>query len=1027
MTASETENRWRFGEFTLDAVTHELRRGGARVELEPKPLELLVLLARRRDRVVGKEEILALLWPDVVSSGDSLFYCVRKAREAVGDTGEQQAVIETLRGKGLRFVAEVILPPVPPMAATLAGREDVLARLWAAFEGARAGRGRAVFLNGPAGIGKSRLVAALSNQALASGADVLESWAYREAGAPDMWLWQRILETLVQNRGQEAIARLAGTWASALSGFLPHMDEFPAPARSGPLESAPQLYRAIGQVLRAMAAENTLVLTLDDLHDATAPALIALDAFLDQIESVRVLVVGVYTGGGLPVDHPLAATLARASRDEASEILSIEPLSRSASEQIARDELPFDPQPEFLELLTARGAGNPLLLRQICGQLMRSVSEPDAGQNPGDALFQAQLIAQLTEIPPTIERLIENRLAALSAPARRTLEIAALVGHEFSFELVARAARIDIGDLVSTIEEAGVVGLVGPEQVRAGCYTWADPMVRGVLIQALGSRRPFVHADIAAAIEELSGDASEPPLGELAFHFLQASAIGDARKAIDYGLRAAAMCRCTLALEQACHHYEVVVDLLEKQVPQVLELRFEAAMGLAETRRLLNDPAGAKEAANTASAFAIRLGDPASATDVQVGRSRSPDMRRTGTSLGEGFLDRALRQHSEPSVERSRLSLQLAMSVAGRPAFRTRAEALIESALADARQMGHADVLFEALCVLTRVHRIYGSSDIPTRLAVCEELIRLADARGDDAWRRAAHSLRITPLIEAGNLTSARDEIKLLQSLGGETDGGSKWTDLLYRPMHAILRGEFVEAEGDVQRFAEGLAPEEVSTPNVALYFSPLFALRREQNRLAELEDTAVQWVSTFPQFPLIRTVLALVYAETGRPGDARNEVEKLEANAFSELAWSEGWRAGAAVLTQVAYNLGVREWIPPLRRMLLPVEPYSLVIGNAAVFLGPTVYFLGLAAETEGDLPRAGVYFEQAVRRCDAIGAVPLATWARMAQARILLALGTRTGAEKAAQLISGVEETADALGMHRLRVILDLLPGRT
>jgi DNA-binding winged helix-turn-helix (wHTH) protein len=126
----------RFGEFELDDAQSELRRGGARVEIQPKPLELLLYLARHRERVVPKRELLEQVWPGVVVGEGALTTAVNTARAVLQDGGAEQRVIQTLPRRGYRFVAEVAAAPAAGLATSdgFIGREDALARLWAAFE-----------------------------------------------------------------------------------------------------------------------------------------------------------------------------------------------------------------------------------------------------------------------------------------------------------------------------------------------------------------------------------------------------------------------------------------------------------------------------------------------------------------------------------------------------------------------------------------------------------------------------------------------------------------------------------------------------------------------------------------------------------------------------------------------------------------------------------------------------------------------------------------------------------------------------
>lgn len=96
---------YRFLDCELDVARRELRRGDELVALQPKVFELLVYLIERRERAVDKAEIQDAVWPGVVVTETSLTQAIRKARRAVGDDSETQAVIRTIHGHGYRFVA----------------------------------------------------------------------------------------------------------------------------------------------------------------------------------------------------------------------------------------------------------------------------------------------------------------------------------------------------------------------------------------------------------------------------------------------------------------------------------------------------------------------------------------------------------------------------------------------------------------------------------------------------------------------------------------------------------------------------------------------------------------------------------------------------------------------------------------------------------------------------------------------------------------------------------------------------------
>ena len=108
---------YRFGDCELDDQRYELRRGGALVHLEPQVLEVLAYLARHRDRVVPKAELLDQIWGSRFVSESALTSRLKAARRAVGDSGREQRVIGTVHGRGYRFLAPVQLRGAEPREA----------------------------------------------------------------------------------------------------------------------------------------------------------------------------------------------------------------------------------------------------------------------------------------------------------------------------------------------------------------------------------------------------------------------------------------------------------------------------------------------------------------------------------------------------------------------------------------------------------------------------------------------------------------------------------------------------------------------------------------------------------------------------------------------------------------------------------------------------------------------------------------------------------------------------------------------
>jgi DNA-binding winged helix-turn-helix (wHTH) protein len=96
-----------FNNFELDTRLFELRNQGVRVSIEPQTYNVLAYLLANRDRVVSKQELLDNLWEGRVVSESSLNTCIKAARKAVNDNGQDQNTIATLHRRGYRFIADI--------------------------------------------------------------------------------------------------------------------------------------------------------------------------------------------------------------------------------------------------------------------------------------------------------------------------------------------------------------------------------------------------------------------------------------------------------------------------------------------------------------------------------------------------------------------------------------------------------------------------------------------------------------------------------------------------------------------------------------------------------------------------------------------------------------------------------------------------------------------------------------------------------------------------------------------------------
>lgn len=106
---------YRFGDFEVDTDRFELRHRGRARPVEPLVFDLICFLAANATRVLPREEIVDHVWKGRIVSDATISSCIKSARKALGDSGDSQSYIRTVRGRGFQFVGEIVTsaPPAP--------------------------------------------------------------------------------------------------------------------------------------------------------------------------------------------------------------------------------------------------------------------------------------------------------------------------------------------------------------------------------------------------------------------------------------------------------------------------------------------------------------------------------------------------------------------------------------------------------------------------------------------------------------------------------------------------------------------------------------------------------------------------------------------------------------------------------------------------------------------------------------------------------------------------------------------------
>jgi DNA-binding winged helix-turn-helix (wHTH) protein len=107
----------RFGNFTFDTETRELRRDGVQVRLQAQPAEVLCALLANPGQVVSRAALRDAVWGNNGTNVDfesGLNFCIAQLRSALGDSADSSIYIKTVPKQGYQFVAPVSAPPPPP-------------------------------------------------------------------------------------------------------------------------------------------------------------------------------------------------------------------------------------------------------------------------------------------------------------------------------------------------------------------------------------------------------------------------------------------------------------------------------------------------------------------------------------------------------------------------------------------------------------------------------------------------------------------------------------------------------------------------------------------------------------------------------------------------------------------------------------------------------------------------------------------------------------------------------------------------
>ncbi|MCP3987193.1 MAG: AAA family ATPase, partial [bacterium] len=485
-------------------------------------------------------------------------------RRALGGDTPQQAVIQTVRGRGYRFVAEVTESDSPSPSAfrsprdarrsegiskpRFVGRHELMSTLRAALEESLSGETRVVMLEGDPGIGKTRVVEELCREAAESGVMVLTGRCHEGEGAPAFWPWiQTARDWTRLNEGKPIPDEIEAEAAFFATLAPPKGAQVAKPAAQAVgAEARFRVFDRAARGLRAFAKQAPLVLVLEDMHWADPASLEFLSFVGAELHHDPVFILGTYRDKELHGTPELFQTLADLTRQPTFRRLSIRGLELDYVAELLAQIVGSDVAPALAESVAALTEGNPFFVVEIA----RILGAEASGLESGDMAEGSEI-----HLPASISDTIGHRLGRLGAGTRKLLSVASVIGREFGITLLSEAAGTEPEQIFEPLEEASAIGIIEPAQSSPDAYRFAHALIRETLYQGiLGPNRARLHRAIAEALERHHSESAAPPLTALAHHWYQAVATGAVDKAAEYCERAGLPALSGHGFEEAAVH-----------------------------------------------------------------------------------------------------------------------------------------------------------------------------------------------------------------------------------------------------------------------------------------------------------------------------------------------------------------------------------------------------------------------------------------------------------------------------------------
>ncbi|WP_407179395.1 AAA family ATPase [Bradyrhizobium sp. STM 3562] len=468
----------------------------------------------------------------------------------------------------------------PGGLTALIGREEELELLLRRWSRVKAGEGQVVLLSGEAGIGKSRLAVALLEHLAGEPHTRLRYFcsAQRTDSALHPFIAQMehaarlARDDTPASRLDKLEAVLAHAAASIEDAALfAAMLSLPNDGRYPALELTPQQRRertleALVSQLEPLTRQSPVLMIFEDAHWADPTSLEVLRRVVDRIRALPVLLVVTFRPEFEPEwfaePHVTALIINRLAECEASSMIDHIVASKLLPESIRQD-------------IIERTDGVPLFVEEMTKAVLEA-----GGENAEQRTILASPLPVLA-VPASLHASLMARLDRLGA-AKEVAQIGAVIGREFSYELLAAVSENGDEALQAALERLLHSGLI----LRRGTTSRPTFLFKHALVQdaayssLLRSKRSMLHGQVARVLQHHFPDRAEAEPELVARHFTEA---GQAEPGILYWLKAGRRAAERSANAEALRHLNRGLALLLKLPGSIWrdqsELEFQVALG----------------------------------------------------------------------------------------------------------------------------------------------------------------------------------------------------------------------------------------------------------------------------------------------------------------------------------------------------------------------------------------------------------------------------------------------------------------